>query len=142
MQPESIWQRLFKKLVQKPLRRKEAGVSTRLMEVETLEDRRVPASIFVASFADGAVGATVSLAGGDFRSDNLRTAVNFANMHAGADTIKLNTGTYDLNTGYGGGGQLDITTLLTIKNKFGGPSFSTIDAHDGSRIFNISNSGD
>lgn len=117
------WKKLAGNRPQKPLRRKPSGRSTRRMEVESLEDRWMPATIFVTTTADevSANGLT-----------SLREAVAAANATPAADTIMLANATYNLSLG-----QLDLTTSMTIKNKASGINFSTIDAQQLSRIFAI-----
>jgi hypothetical protein len=120
------------------------------LQVETLEDRCVPANIFVQGFADGAVSPLTPIVAqpGNFTAVNLRSAVFFHNLFPGASTILLNNTTsaattYKLTSAFGG--QIDISysggsTALTIKNRFG--RMSTIDAvhtsaADKFRIFHV-----
>ena len=49
MQFKTWWRRFFNIARQTPIRRKIPGQSTRLMEVEVLEDRLTPASIYVTA---------------------------------------------------------------------------------------------
>ncbi|MBI2805695.1 MAG: hypothetical protein HYX68_12015 [Planctomycetes bacterium] len=132
MPSHSWWKRLIAMPSHSPLRRNR---STRLMEFEVLEDRLVPAVIFVPNTSDGLVDlpGMVNNGGGRFTAPNLRTAVEFANNRPGADVVRLNTATYHLSDSYGG--QIAIESVLTIKNRFGGDNQSIIDAHDQSRIF-------
>ncbi len=121
----SWWQKLTGKVAPKPIRRK-AGQSTRRMEVEQLENRWLPSTFTVNSLADNTTA-------GDGLT-TLREAVALANATTAPDTILLANATYKLELG-----QLNLTTSMTIRNKFGGVNFSTIDAQDNSRIFEVAN---
>jgi hypothetical protein len=151
MSTPSWWQRLFQNRP-KTVRRK-LGRSTRLMEVEELETRMVPANITItvtgaAEFTDtGAPGLTAAGAN-HFTATDLRQAVagiSADSLH-GNITILLPTGTIKLNQG---NGEIvlasSLTTAgdkLTIRNGSGG--VTTIDGTNNSyggndgRIFEIS----
>ncbi len=95
--------------------------------LEALEDRLVPATIFVHNPNDGA--STV------FRGNvapNLRSAVEHSQA---GDVIALDNLTYRL-TGGEGRGELDVTHDLTIRNAGGG--LSVIDGQGQTRVLEIS----
>jgi hypothetical protein len=140
---DSWWQRIFKKHRITPARRKKAGASTRLMEVEALEDRWMPANItiIVTGTTDGLVTALIPDGVHTFKADNLRSAVaDIATqpLH-GNITVLLSTATYTLTSA--DGGQLDLGASLLvgdsvkITNNAGG--ISIIDAMGDSRIFEL-----
>lgn len=99
--------------------------------VEPLEERTVPATFAVTTFAD-----VVSRFDG---VTSLREAIRIANGVPGADTIELQAGTYGLtragddNTAFRG--DLDITESVTIVGK--GDGTTVIDARNGDRLFEV-----
>jgi hypothetical protein len=144
---DSWWQRLFKKIPQSPVRRKRSGASTRLMEVEFLEDRLVPSTFTpnTTSDPDISVSHHVNLGNGHIFTNvgsgvdtgvvSLRSAVFAANNNGNdptVDVIKLGNSTYTLTQG-----QIALTSNMTIMNTAGGTHFSTIDANHNSRIFEV-----
>lgn len=66
---------------------------------ETLEERMVPANIYVTGFADSTTITAPTAVTGGFKVPNLRSAVDFANNHAGDDVILLKNGTYAVDQG-------------------------------------------
>lgn len=148
---KSWWQRLFF-----PRRRSTRPHARRRLEVETLESRLAPTiNIFVtgsvvagdffsdpARFSDGPVSPLTNIGGANYVATNLRSAVAGATAFAGDNAIYLENGSYFLNNG-GPGGELDIlfgpATSLLIRNAQGGTT--TIDALNGSRLFDIAAGG-
>lgn len=145
------WRLLFSPVA--PARKcRAAGASTRPMEVDVLENRLVPAKIFVtgnvtnssvsadpARFDDGPVTALTPF-GKHFLASNLRSAVVGAENIAGAHTILLDSvaaGTYELDSEIAV--NFGPATALTIRNRTGG--FSEIDAEEESRIFTVNSGG-
>jgi len=94
--------------------------------VELLEDRLVPAMIFVHNHADGVSAPFVGPV-----APNLRSAVYFSNP---GDVIELDNATYTLMGG-NGGNELNVTHDLVIRNAGGG--VSTIDGQNQTRVFEI-----
>jgi hypothetical protein len=138
---DSWWQRIFNTHGSRTARRKQSGDSTRLMELEVLEDRWMPANItiLVTGTADVLPAAVTPLhptGPNTFTAANLRSAVTdiaTKPLH-GNITILLSTATYVLDQG-----QLNLgSTLIAgdsvrITNDAGG--LSTIDAQESNRIF-------
>src|SRR5690349_19479804 len=124
----SWWRSVVKKCFrnERPVKKRQQSSTT--LQVETLEDRCLPANIFVQGFADGAITPLTPIVGqpGNFNAVNLRSAVFFHNLFPGASSIFLNTTTgaattYKLTNAFGG--QLDVAyaggaNALTIKNRF------------------------
>jgi hypothetical protein len=161
------WQRIFKKILLTPVRRKRAGDSPRLMEVELLENRLLP-SFFVTSniiiyvtgnnggnfnsvnftdpnrFNDGSVSALHEIGhSATFVATNLRSAVADATAFGGSNTIRLEAtskGTYKLS---GELGQLHIQfgPQSALKIKTIGTGFATIDGQNETRIFLVGSGG-
>jgi hypothetical protein len=137
MHVEPWWRRCLKLFAAKPIRRKKPGLSTRLMHVELLEDRWMPANIFIAvtTTADGA--GAFSGSGTTFTDTTLRGAVAGIashNLH-GNISILLGNATYTVNQGeilLGTG--LTSNDSLTIRNSTGA-ALSTINAQSDNRIF-------
>jgi predicted outer membrane repeat protein len=116
--------------------------------LERLEDRLAPAVINVVSTADNTNPVvTAGHAGTDadpFVAPSLRSAISFANTHAGGNSINLTVpGTYQI-TLHGAGedsnasGDLDILPVggnLTIANNSGGPA--AVDGGGLDRVFDI-----
>src|ERR1700722_13214780 len=88
---KSWWQRLFSKGPGQTARRQQPSLSTRLMEVEVLEDRWMPTvttvnilvgsvshSVFTPNFSDGSGGGALTAFGAYKVAPNLRSAVNDA----------------------------------------------------------------
>jgi hypothetical protein len=94
--------------------------------VECLEDRLVPATIFVHNTADG---SSSSFAGNT--APNLRSAIDFSNA---GDVIALDTKTYVVTGEFG---ELFVQHDLTIKNNAGGISTIQADSQDPTRVFEI-----
>ncbi len=142
MSLNSWWQRLFTNPRQTPLRRRKLR-GRRLMTVEVLENRLVPAQIFVTSFADDSTpDALVPLGGGKFNATSLRSAVLHSDDFAGPNTIFLATtaGTpYDINFG-----EMEVNYTkqanLRIVNKTTS-GISEIDGNESSRIFHNHDGG-
>ncbi len=161
------WRQWWISLAQSaPVRRKPAAQSTRLMEVELLENRWLPAPVtpsnilvgtvahgkFTPNFNDGAVSATLTVFGADVVAPNLRSAVNDVNNDAfvnKTDNIMLQTTTNVATTNkltptFGGQLVIDPTSAstVTIKNVTKVlTNYSTIDAGGNSRIFLIDDTG-
>jgi uncharacterized repeat protein (TIGR01451 family)/CSLREA domain-containing protein len=113
----------------------------RRLTYETLESRRQLAAFIVDTFTDNATGICGVDGAGNNRC-SLRSAIIAANNLAGADTITLPAGTYNLTLpgngiGVDNTGDLDITDSLTID---GGtePIGTIIDAGQIDRVFDIS----
>ncbi|HKI33067.1 MAG TPA: choice-of-anchor Q domain-containing protein [Gemmataceae bacterium] len=96
--------------------------------LESLEDRLVPALIFVHNHSDG---ASMPFVGN--MAPNLRSAIDQSNP---GDVIELDNATYTL-TGGAGGNELDVSHTLVIRNAGGGAS--TIDGQGVTRVFEIDN---
>src|SRR5262245_42131856 len=82
------------------------------LQLESLEDRLVPATINVTTFAD--------IVNANDGKVSLREAINMANATNEADTIYLQTGVYEIELAGEGEnanatGDFDITKALTIK---------------------------
>lgn len=93
------------------------------LRVEGLEDRALPSTYTVTNlFDDGSQGS-------------LRWAVDQANGHAGADSIRFASSVHGMIVL--GGKQLDITDDVTITGP--GASQLTVSGDNGSRVFDISN---
>jgi hypothetical protein len=170
MTSKTWYQRLFKTSGHLPIR-KQAGQSTRPMEVELLEDRQMPtnttliagpALIFITGnvtnstvssdpsrFQDGAVAPLIRLgpvANHIYLAKNLRSAVADAEQFTGNTTIFLDSGTDADSTYQVTEGELLIqynpsATGLTIENRTGGANTSIIDANGDSRIFEVDRGG-
>jgi predicted outer membrane repeat protein len=95
------------------------------LNVETLEDRSVPAVLVVTNVTD-------------FQPGSLRDAIRNANLHAGHDIIRFAPSfanaqkVITLTTG-----QINITDDLTIEGP--GANLLTVSGNNASRIFNIAN---
>lgn len=126
--------RLFTKKSAPVQTRKPTHGSTRRMAVEVLEDRCMPAAIYVTSFVDGASTPLTARPGGGLNAANLRSAVDRFDELSGNSTIYLETGTYELTLGEMVVNYDANTTKLKIINRTSA-GISTIDANDDSRIF-------
>jgi hypothetical protein len=100
-------------------------------EVECLENRLVPAKIFVHNPADGPAMVLTPIVGGEL-APNLRSAI--VNSSPG-DEVDLDNKTYFVSSAEGFGGELEIMHSLTVKNNAGGTS--TITGQNQIRVFEI-----
>jgi hypothetical protein len=116
--------------------------------IEFMEDRCVPATIFVTSLADGPGNANlVTPTPQGFSAPSLRAAISFANSTPTADTIDLMTqGVYQISRPNAGGvgetsnqtGDFNILASggdLTIANQSGGAV--TVNGNGLDRVFDI-----
>ncbi len=107
---------------------------------ELLEDRLVPATFVVNSFADT---DAVDLVTGKDQTGNIsvRSAIEAANSLGGTSTINLGSGTYALDSHFNAAGQLADLTIVNRLNIVGaGINQTTIDGGALGRVFQIAGS--